>query len=112
WLAELLLRADIEDAILESWKPDPDGNPTEWRDIMQSPSIRQFCGPDGKTPFSEQKHGSLHLVFSLFIDWFNPHGNKKAGKHHSVGAIYMACLNLPPHLRFRPENIYLVGMIP
>ncbi|KAI0325705.1 hypothetical protein GY45DRAFT_1260409, partial [Cubamyces sp. BRFM 1775] len=83
-----------------------------WSDIMDAPALRDFIGPDGRTPFSVQVDGSLHLVFSLFVDWFNPYGNKQAGKKHSIGAIYMVCLNLPPHLRYRPENIYLVAIIP
>lgn len=110
WLADLLGRPGIEAAIQESWTRQPDA--AQCTDIMDSPTIRQFVGPDGKTLFSVQAHGSVHLVFSLFVDWFNPYGNKKAGKSHSIGAIYLACLNLPPHLRYRPENIYLAGIIP
>ncbi|TFK89655.1 hypothetical protein K466DRAFT_472712, partial [Polyporus arcularius HHB13444] len=82
------------------------------KDIFDAAALREFLGPDGKTPFSQQPDGSVHLVFSLFIDWFNPFGNKKAGKSHSIGAMYLICMNLPPHLRYRPENIYLAGIIP
>ncbi|KAL7279763.1 hypothetical protein ACG7TL_006170 [Trametes sanguinea] len=110
WLAELLGRIGMETAVLKSWERVLDASVCS--DIMDSPLIRDFVGPDGCTPFSVQTDGAVHLVFSLFVDWFNPYGNKKAGKSHSIGAIYLACLNLPPELRYRPENIYLAGIIP
>lgn len=46
------------------------------------------------------------------MDGFNPYRNIQAGKKVSVGAIYMVCLNLPPEIRYRFENMYLVGVIP
>ena len=51
-------------------------------------------------------------MFSLSVDFFNPLGNKQAGKKISIGLITLVCLNLPPHLRYRSENMYLAGIIP
>lgn len=42
------------------------------------------------------------LIFSIRV------GTSKQASH----VIYLVCINLPPHLRFRPENICLVGVIP
>lgn len=111
WLGRLLSRTGIEDILDKAWEL-PAGAKDVWTDIMHAPGIREFKGPDGTSFFSSQPHGKYHLVFSLFVDWFNPFGNKAAGKHHSVGAIYMVCLNLPPELRYLTENMFLVGIIP
>lgn len=42
------------------------------------------------------------------VDWFQPY------KHinYSVGAIYIVILNLPRHLRYKRENVLLVGIMP
>ena len=46
--------------------------------------------------------------FMLNVDWFQPF------KHslYSVGALYMVLMNLPRTERFKPENVFLVGVIP
>ena len=51
---------------------------------------------------------SCNLALMLNIDWFQPYKNSP----HSVGAIYLSIMNLPRRLRFKLENIMLVGMIP
>ena len=49
-----------------------------------------------------------YYVFMLNVDWFQPF------KHsiYSVGALYMILINLPRAKRFKPENVFLVGIIP
>lgn len=49
---------------------------------------------------------SLGLLIN--VDWFEPYKHVK----YSVGAIYIAILNFPHRLRFRRENMVLVGIIP
>jgi hypothetical protein len=34
------------------------------------------------------------------------------GKKVSCGAIVLYCLNLPPHLRYKPENVFICGISP
>lgn len=49
-----------------------------------------------------------NYAFMLNVDWFQPF------KHslYSVGALYMVLMNLPRSERFKPENVFLVGIIP
>jgi hypothetical protein len=80
-------------------------------DVWDTEELRAFCSPDDR-PFSFNPENEGRYIFSLFVDWFNPLGNKQAGKSMSSGVIFMVCLNLPLHLRYKRENVYLVGIIP
>ena len=42
------------------------------------------------------------------VDWFKPFKHSE----YKVGAIYLSVMNLPRELRFKPENILIVGLIP
>lgn len=44
----------------------------------------------------------------LNLDWFQPFQHVK----YSIGVIYAVVLNLPRHLRFKLENVILIGRIP
>ena len=48
------------------------------------------------------------LLLALNVDWFEPFERGV----YAVGAIYMTILNLPRAIRYKPENIILVGIIP
>ncbi|KAK4698216.1 hypothetical protein P7C70_g8067, partial [Phenoliferia sp. Uapishka_3] len=127
WLSRFLHRPGVEDLLDTSFtrKPPTDGR---MHDIWDSPTWHFFEGPDG-APYCQQ---SGNLVFSLFIDGFNPLGNKQvypivfpwssvadtirfelqAGKKFSMGLILLVCMSLPPSHRYRPENLYIAGIIP
>ncbi|KAH9846544.1 hypothetical protein C2E23DRAFT_574361 [Lenzites betulinus] len=83
WIANLFTRQSAEQIVESAWTnstPTP-GSPCV--DILQSPALRRFRGPDGNL-YSIQPNGAVHLVFGLFVDWFNPGGNKQAGKSRSA----------------------------
>ena len=44
----------------------------------------------------------------LNVDWFNPFKSTE----YSLGAIYSVFLNIPGELRFKWENVLLLGIIP
>lgn len=44
----------------------------------------------------------------LNVDWFRPFKHTE----YSLGAMYLSVMNLPRELRFKQENIILIGLIP
>lgn len=49
-----------------------------------------------------------HLGLMLNLDWFQPY----EGTVHSTGVIYAAICNLPRDMRFRRENMLILGILP
>lgn len=81
------------------------------RDIKDGTRLMELTGVDGK-PFMNAECKELRLAWSFSTDWFNPFHNQIAGKTASVGSIAMTCLNLPPTFRYKPEYVFLAGLIP
>ncbi|TFK17272.1 hypothetical protein FA15DRAFT_554437, partial [Coprinopsis marcescibilis] len=108
WLKHLLSRPEVVSEIekqSESW-----GNGrADMADIFDGEGLRNLRAADG-SQFLSKKAGQLQLVFTLNIDWFNPFG--QSHKAISIGAIYLVCHNLPFHMWYRTENVYLAGIIP
>ena len=73
--------------------------------------LRSFSGQDGKL-FCATPDGEARLTFSLFVDFFATEGMKERGAHTSLGIVALACLDLPIELRYKPEYMYLVCIIP
>lgn len=48
----------------------------------------------------------------MSVDSFNPFHNKTAKQSVSSTGIWLVLLNLPQHLRYLQENMYLAGVIP
>lgn len=111
WLARLLSCPGLEDIMQSMLKRATQGAPSVMSDIWDAPIIREILMED-KTRFVDAPDDETRLIFGLSADGFNPYQSKQAKQQVSVTAIYMYCLNLPPHLRYLPENIFLVGVIP
>ncbi|XP_070564612.1 uncharacterized protein [Ptychodera flava] len=50
-----------------------------------------------------------NYAFMINVDWFQPFTRRS---DISIGVIYMVVMNLPRHLRFKRENLILIGVIP
>lgn len=111
WLGRMLCRPGMEEH-LDRDVFDTGSSPGEMRDIWDGRALKTFCWTDGKRFVGSGKKDEGRYVFALNMDGFNPFGNKHGGATASTGALYMVCLNLPPHLRHRVENIFLVSIIP
>lgn len=112
WVGGVLSRPNLETQMDTAWDSTV-GEKTltdEMRDIFDGEVLRGFKGPDGKHFRLGGNEG--RYVFSLSVDFFNPLTNKQGGKKASVGVISLICLNIPPGLRYKPENMFLVGLIP
>jgi hypothetical protein len=112
WLGGLLSRSGFEQNMDDAWKTCQMGmDPiAEMKDIFDGDMLRNFMGHDGQH-FSISE-GKGRYIFSLCVDFFNSLGNKQAGKKKSIGLISLVCLNLPPDMRYKPENMFLFGVVP
>jgi len=82
----------------------------DMHDIFDGQFLQDFKGPDGQPFHLTDKVG--RYSFSLCLDFFNPFTNKQASKKSSIGIISVVCLNLPPSLQYKAENMFLAGVIP
>lgn len=73
-------------------------------DIYDGKIWSDFQEYDGK-PFLSQP---LTYGLMLNVDWFKPYKHLE----YSVGAIYLTLMNLPRQVRFKQENVLLIGLIP
>ena len=57
---------------------------------------------------SPERNPTNILGLLINIDWFQPH------KHvaYSVGVIYAVVINLPRSIRYKEENVIIIGIIP
>ncbi|KZS87333.1 hypothetical protein SISNIDRAFT_419735, partial [Sistotremastrum niveocremeum HHB9708] len=112
WMARLLARPGIEDILDRPLSAPAAKDPISMRDIWHATELKSFKGPDGETFFQSNPASEARYALSMNVDGFDPAGGTHGGRHASVTAMYMVCLNLPPSERYKLENVYLVGIIP
>ena len=103
-LKKLLLRQEF---VLNSslWKNyDETGSSKSIQDIYDGQVWKEFRQYKGNS-FLDQE---FSFAFILNVDWFQPYTHTQT----SIGVIYLTVLNLPRYLRYKCENIILVGIIP
>ena len=99
-LQRLLQRQDVRKALARNIVQ----NEGAYFDIYDGRVWKQFKDPNGQQYFKDRRN----LAGMFNIDWFQPF----EGSEHSLGAMYLVLLNLPREMRFKKENILLVGLIP
>ena len=85
-----------------------------WKNMSDTPRIyksvydghvwKTFNSLDGENFFSNK----FNFGLMLNVDWFKPCKHTE----YSVGAIYLTVMNLPRKVRFKQENVLLIGLIP
>lgn len=123
YLASLLSRADIEavmDSACDTFMSSVNADPSRCSDIQSGMISDVFGGTflrefyhdyDKQSLFLDRKGGGRY-VFTYFVDFFSPEGVSLHSAAKSCGVIIMACLNLPEDIRYKPENLYVAGIIP
>lgn len=88
----------------EDWRnlPETDGFLS---DVNSGQIWKDFQSYQGKEFLSAPRNYGLMLNF----DFFQP---IKHRKDYSVGVLYLVILNLPRHLRFKWENVIVLGIVP
>jgi hypothetical protein len=108
WVGRLLSRPTIEEHVFNAfWRPQKEYMEDMWDaghlcKILLKKGERFLPGPADET----------RLAFSFSMDSFNPYHMKEAKQTVLSTAIWLILLNLPPHLWYRRENMFLTGIIP
>ena len=77
-----------------------------WKKFSNDGIIMDNASDEQK--FFNKDHADDHLGIMINVDWFQPFERTV----YSSGVIYGAICNLPRELRFKPENILILGLMP
>ncbi|KNZ49274.1 hypothetical protein VP01_510g11 [Puccinia sorghi] len=105
WLTWLLSKPETEKAMEEWIQFNQDLKDQGYTSDVQHG--QNFVNTDWK-----KETDMLQIVLSLFVDWFNPRGNKISGKVASTGLLAISCLNLPPSVRNKLSHMCIAGITP
>ncbi len=108
WVGWLLLRPAIKEAVFKTFRRS---RKEQMEDIWDAGHLCKVLLKKGKR-FLPGPVDETRLAFSFSMDSFNPYHMKEAKQTVSSTAIWLILLNLPSHLRYRPENMFLAGVIP
>ncbi|CAG8829158.1 35966_t:CDS:2, partial [Racocetra persica] len=76
-------------------------------DIYDGKVWKKFLDEQGQ-PFFVGNSTDVRIGLAFNLDWYTPYSHVK----RSCAPIYMTILNFPRHIRYRSENLILVGIIP
>lgn len=102
-LKSLLTRKGIID-MCESVRLQGSFSSDTLKDIKMAKLWKDFLQHDGQELLS----APYNYAVLLNVDWFQPFKNI----NYSVGVIYLALLKLPRKIRYKRENVIIVGIIP
>ncbi|EFP88139.1 uncharacterized protein PGTG_12586 [Puccinia graminis f. sp. tritici CRL 75-36-700-3] len=91
WLMHKLWLPGFE-ALLDSNLKHKNSGSGTMGDVWDGSVWKNLVGPQDSDEIFTSRPG--HLVFSLYVDWFNPYGNKSGGKSAPVS---------PENLGFKPK---------
>lgn len=99
-LQRLIDRAEIRVALMDQKQTHGD----DYFDVYDGKVWQSMTDINGNLYTEDWRN----LLAMFNIDWFQPFDKSE----HSVGALYMVLLNLPREIRFKKENVLLIGLIP
>lgn len=99
-LQAMLLRPNFYSQC-ELWRSKTGSN---LADVMDGKIWKDFQTYNGRPFLSEP----WNYVLMMNVDWFQPFKHVQ----YSVGVVYLTIMNLPRHLRYKRENMIVVGILP
>ena len=108
WIGHLLSQPAIREQVFKAFRRP---RKEDMEDMWDTEHLCKILLKKGEQ-FLPRPDDETRLAFSFSMDSFNPFHLKEAKQTVLSTAIWLILLNLPPHLRYSPENMFLAGIIP